>query len=443
MLPSRPEAPRFGKARTYAELPSPNPAARMVRFVLDHCIPFAVLAWLLVGLSAGLLVAFGNQNFGWDLHVYVNAIHSMAIGHDPYADGTAVQRVFHASALADKPGVMPPYTYVYSPMTLPLLRAVGHLPPAATFVLYWILYTVGVAAITWGSLQLAEQRERPTFILLASITPFMPGLLQNDVILSGNLVYILYGAVLCAAVLGWRKGVWAPFYLAVLVASCFKAPLLSLVVVPLLSARSQWLAAALTSAAGLGVFALQAILWPTLFHSYLDAVELQFSFNHDFGFSPAGLLGNTLYYFHFPYSTASTAFYCVYATAILVTLAYFARLYFDGAFPLERWVPVMLIGVILLNPRVKEYDVAPLTIPMSLLTWRLLTYRNSVGRALFEAFLFGLAINSFASTNSDYWKPLEGTLLIGLFVAGAWQLLRSQAPALTPFLVQASNRPTQ
>jgi hypothetical protein len=411
----------------------------VLQWVLIHCGAIAVVFWILVALSAGLLVMFGTSAFGWDLQVYSNAIHSLALHRDPYADGTALQRVFHASPLADKPGIMPPYTYVYSPLTLPLLRAVGKLPVALSFGAYWALYAIGVGAIAWACLQLSEPGERAAFILIAPVTPFFPGMLQTDVILSGNLVYVLYGAALAAAVLGWRKGFWSPFYAAVLIASCFKAPLLTLVVLPLLSARKQWFPAAGTALSGLSLFALQPVLWPGLFHNYLDAVNLQFSFNHDFGFSPAGLLGNTLYFFHWPYSLASTAFYCVYATAVLLTLAYLARLYLRGAFPLERWAPVMLLGVVLLNPRVKEYDVAPLTLPLCMITWRLFSYRNTVKRAFLEVALFGFAVNAFVGDSSTFWKPTAGILLAGLFAGGAWQLIRSQSH-LTPFLVQREGR---
>ncbi len=51
----------------------------------------AVVFWLLALVSLPLLM----PPPGWDLHVYVNAIHSLQAGHDPYADGIAVQRAFH------------------------------------------------------------------------------------------------------------------------------------------------------------------------------------------------------------------------------------------------------------------------------------------------------------------------------------------------------------
>src|SRR6201999_375654 len=108
-------------------------------------------------------------------------------------------------------------------------------------------------------------------------------------VLGGNIAYILYGAVLAAAFLGWKKNLWWCFYVVVLFAACVKAPLLSLALLPALSARKQWLPTTATVAAGLLLFACQPLIWPALFKHYLEAVELQFSFNQDFGCSPAGL----------------------------------------------------------------------------------------------------------------------------------------------------------
>lgn len=80
----------------------------------------AVLSWIGVIVSLPALVLTGESAWGWDLHVYTNAIHSLRAGHDPYADGIAVQQAFHASPQANDASIMPPYTYVYSPITLPL-----------------------------------------------------------------------------------------------------------------------------------------------------------------------------------------------------------------------------------------------------------------------------------------------------------------------------------
>lgn len=382
--------------------------------------------WLAVGASALVLVRTDVSTWGWDAHVYANAMRSLACGHDPYADGVAVQRTFHETAAAHDPGVMPPYTYVYSPLTLPMLRAASLLPFTLAGMGYFLLYAVAVVAMAWALLQPAEPAERRFLAFFATMSPFFPGLLQTNVVLSGNVVYLLYAAVLCCAVLGWQRGRWLPFYAAVFVASCFKAPLLTLLLIPVLSARRQWTSAAITAALGVLAFAVQPLLWPVMFHHYLEAVGLQFEFNHDFGFSPSGLLGAALDARGLPYTGLSTAFYGLYAAVLLASLLWMARAFFRGEISLTRWIPVLLTGVVLLNPRIKEYDVALLSLPMAMIVGRMLPRgRNAWSRALlFVAVL--LVLNLLTLDAADLWKPAEGVLMIVVYAAGCRQLLHAR-----------------
>jgi hypothetical protein len=175
------------------------------------------------------------------------------------------------------------------------------------------------------------------------------------------------------------------------------------------------------------MFAVQPFLWPTVFHNYLQAVELQFSYNHDFGVGPSGLLGNSLFYFHLPYATASLIFYGAYAVPLLATLFWLSRQYLAGSLTLARWAPVMLIGIVLLNPRIKEYDIAPLSLPIALVMWRLFARKNSFGRTVLEVSLFFLTINAFVTNVDGLWKPVAGLVLLASFIGGAWQLAVDRA----------------
>jgi len=379
--------------------------------------------WIISSASILILIFLRLSPVGWDLHVYANAIHSLRAGHDPYAEGVAVQRMFHSSPLALNRDAMPPYTYVYSPVTLLLLRVITLISPSFSAICYWMLYAAGFFTMICVCMEAAEPNEREIFTLLAPFAAFFPGLLQTNVIFSGNLAYILYGLVFMAAALGWRRGHWTCFYLMTLTASCCKAPLLSLLLIPVLSAKKQWVNAGVATAIGLVLFAMQPLLWPAMFHNYLEAVSLQFSFNHDFGFSPSGLLGNALFHLKLPYSSVSMGFYCVYAVVVLGTLFNLSRRFFAGDFSLQQWIPVMLLGVILLNPRIKEYDAAPLSLPMAMVAWRLFAHNNTFSRTVLEMSLFFLTINSIATTSPEIWKLTAGILLVGFFIAGSWLLL--------------------
>jgi hypothetical protein len=383
--------------------------------------PVVLILWILAIAAFPVWTHFSPA--GWDFKIYLSAMHSLEAGHDPYADATAIQRVFH-SQLALHPNATPPFSYVYSPITLPLLRMLGRLPFWLDAGVYWLCYLAGVLTQTWFGMRAPEGEERKYFAYLAPVACFFPGLLASDIILSGNIAFILYAAILVTAVVGWRRKQWRWFYLAILVASCFKAPLLSLVVIPILSARRQWAATFATAAAGLALFAVQPLIWPTLFKHYLEAVELQFSFNRDFGFSPAGLFSGFLWDHHFPYSPGSLIFFLGYAIPVFGMLLYLSRRFLAGAFTLGQWMPVLIVGVILLNPRLIEYDVAPLALPLALIGWRFLAAfsRPRMTIALFGAMF--LTLNVIAGQGWLVWKLTEGPLLSVFFIAGCWNLFQ-------------------
>jgi hypothetical protein len=251
---------------------------------------------------------------GWDTDVYVAGMHSVHIGHDPYADATALQQLEH-SRHPDTPDNLGPFSYVYSPITLPLLRLLGNIPLGASACLYFLCYIAGVLSELIVGASLIQPSERRYFLYWAPVAVFFPGIMVNDTVLSGNIAFILYGAALAAAACAWRGGSWRWFYLVVLIASCFKAPLLVLLAIPVFSARRQWVPAGLTGAAGVLLFALQPLIWPALFRNYLLAISLQFSLNRDFGSSPAGLFSGVLYDHHLPYSPASTLFRAAFSRA--------------------------------------------------------------------------------------------------------------------------------
>jgi hypothetical protein len=396
----------------FAEMLPPAPRARKIVIALWTMVLIAIPIWSRLDAS------------GWDFAVYHTALQELRIGHDPYAAAIAAQLAYHHQlALHPNPTATPPYNYVYSPMTLPLLRLIGTIPAGLSRLGFWLMYAIGALAATWAGMQAVEEHERPCFAFLAPIAVFFPGLLENGVILSGNIAYIVYGAILVTAVLGWKLGRWRWFYLAVLAASCCKAPLLTLLAIPLLSARRQCIPAGLTAAAGLGLFAVQPIIWPVLFRHFLQAIDLQFSNNRDFGSSPAGIFAGFLFDHGLAYSRGGFIFYLLYAVPLFCLLVYLSRKFTSGAFPLTRWIPVLLLGVILLNPRIVEYDLAILTIPLALIVWRLFPALAHNRIAALSTLGLFVMVNIAAFQSWILWKNIACILLVSLFAAGAWQLL--------------------
>ena len=385
----------------------------------------ALVLWILAIIT--IPVWSHSEDSAWDAKIYLTAVHSLQLGHDPWGDGIAIQQQAHATAKGPSP--QGPFSYVYSPITLPVLRLAAATPLWLTATVFWLFYVAGVLGALWFGVQAQTPQERRTLAVLTPLAVFFPGFLACDTILSGNVAFMLYGLVLTTAVLAWRRGRWRWFYLAILAASCFKAPLLSLLAIPILSARKQWLPAALTAAAGVGLFAMQPFLWPAYFHNYLQAVELQFSYNRDFGFSPAGLFSGVLFDHHLPYSPACTIFYLLYAIPLFAFLFVLSRRYLGGAFTLMQWTPVMIVGVILLNPRLIEYDAAPVALPLALIAWR---FFSSFASPRLTAICFSLlfiAANALALVSWSMWKLTEGPLLVVFFAAGAYTLLHPRSAA--------------
>jgi len=386
-------------------------------------ITFWILAFLAIPVWNGLC-----PGLHCDAQIYRRASDSLQAGRDPYVDGIKAETAFR-SQLASHPDAVPPYAYLYSPLTLPLLRAVGSFPPALYKGIYWLLYAAGVLASILASMKFAEPNERRFFAVLAPAAAFFPGLIQEASLMDGNIAFILYGLLFACAYLGWRRGQWHWFYLAVLLASCFKIPMLSLLAIPLLSARKQWLAACGTGIAGVSIFLMQIWIWPSRFQHYLQAIHLEFSLGHGIGVGPAGIFGFALFNAGRPYSSASTILFVLYAIPLFGLLLRLSRRFHEGRFSLERWVPVMMVGVILLNPRVLENDFAPLTLFMAMILWRTLNASTSTKGALYFSFLFVAAINiavllvASIDPTGFYLNCIQGSVLIAVFSAGCWNLL--------------------
>ena len=167
--------------------------------------PSPALIGLWVAVVIALVVWTHFEMPGWDLRVYGAAINSLHAGHDPYADAMAIQQAYHSRPSPDPNGELP-YSYVYSPITLPLLRLAGSVPFWLSGTTYWLVYILAVLGQIWIALQFTGVNERRYFLYLAPAAAFFPGLLQNGTVLSGNIAYLLYFAIFGCALVGWRRG---------------------------------------------------------------------------------------------------------------------------------------------------------------------------------------------------------------------------------------------
>jgi len=359
--------------------------------------------------------------FGWDATDYLSALQQ----YPAYISGQI------SSSLA------------YSPLfMIPAVGVVRLLPLWLTIVAFVLAYFSGWLIQLRVGMQFATPDERKIFRYVAPVIAFFPGLLVSDVIVSGNLAYILYGLMLASAALGWKRERWNWFYVAVLAAACVKVQLLTMLAIPLLCGKRQWMRTMMTGAAGLALYALQFRVWPQAFHVYLNSLKVMSQSRRDFGCGPAGNLARVLQSLGVPYEKPCILFYVAYVVVMFLILLSLSRLYRERRVCFVNWAPVMLLGVVLLNPRILTYDIAAVSLPMALVAWRCLRGDGRTSRTpvLIGFLIVLLALNVFVEANEDWvtmlpdaWKYLEMVLMLGIFAGGARGLLKegSNGPELS------------
>jgi len=395
------------------------------------------LCCVLAVSAVTMMAALGPAGFGWDAQAYGKAIHSLRQGSDPYADALAEQKAFHEQPPSVR-SAHHPFTYIYPPLTLPLLRLAAILPDKLLVVLFGTALAAGFLLQLWAGFQMATKDERRWLPVMLPFVAFFPGLLSSDIILSGNVAFILNGLLLATAVIGWKRGRWFWYYGAVLAAAMFKPPALTLLLFPLLVGRKQWLSACAAAMAGLFLFSAQVRIWPELFREHLLVVQAEFDWNHHFGLGPAGMVANALWKSHRPYLLPAAVVYVAFATLLVIALLMLSRRVRIEKIAMQSWVPIALIGTFLLNPRLVVYDVAAVTVPMLLIGWRgLRSLQDGSGFLNNNALtrrhpdlsfvLFGLGcfvtLNVVAGTG-EAWQVVELVVLMVVLALGIWLLGR-------------------
>jgi len=404
--------------------------------------------WLVAGFSiAALAAVFMMARFGpagWDASVYSQTVQTVHRGADPYAEGLAALDDYHQRVARD-PSATHPYAYVYSPLTLPLIRLLGELPWNLLILLYWLAIATGALLQLWAGYQMADEGERRWLPLILPAAIFFPGLITDDVIVSGNVSYILYGAILLAATRGWKRGRWGWYYAAVILASILKTPMLVFLAFPVLLDRRERLPAALSAGAGLLLFGVQIRLWPEMFREYLRSLRLVFEWLHDFGFGPASVVERALAGRGLPIGTSTAIVYLFSACVLGSILLFAASRIRDWNVPRHHWVPVALVGTALLYPRIMKYDMAAITVPMLLImvrglsAWgRLRSAKSGLldhgvwrvsNRPLIIVGLGWFLTSNIITVAGPPWVPVEFCTLAGIFGLGIWFVYQSQFEA--------------
>lgn len=341
-------------------------------------------------------------------------------------------------------------TLAYSPLFLvPTLHVARLLPVGLVVAAFGVAYFSGWLIQLWAGMQCATDEERCILHYAAPAMAFFPGLLISDVIAAGNLAFILYGLILAGAAIGWRRHRWEWFYLAVLAAACVKVHLLTMLAIPVLCAEKQWRRATLTGLASVALYAVQPILWPQQFQAYLETLQTMSHSRRDFGCAPVGNLARVLRLAGWDYDLSCLIFYLIFAAAMFTLLLWLSQLYREGWVRFESWAPVMMIGVILLDPRVQSYDVAAITMPMAVLALRMIRGVDARRRHWLTWALAAvwLAANVLQEVNEDFvhvlpdsWKYIEMFVLLGIFFGGVRMILAEAAVTVPESLRMLANR---
>ena len=404
--------------------------------------------WTVVCFSVAALAAvFMMARFGpagWDARGYFQTVQTVHRGADPYAEGLAALDNYHQRVATDSSATHP-FAYVYSPLTVPLIRLLGKLPWHLLILLYWLAIATGALVQLWAGFQMADEGERRWLPLILPAVLFFPGLITDDVILSGNVSYILYGAILLAATRGWKRGRWGWYYAAVIVASIIKTPMLVFLAFPVLLDRRERFPAAVSAGAGLLLFGVQMQLWPEMFREYLRSLRLVFEWLHDFGFGPTSVVERAWAGHGLPIRTSTAIVYLVSACVLGSILLYVASRIGHWNVPRHHWVPVALVGTALLYPRIMKYDLAAITVPMLLIMVRGLSAwgrSRSAKRGLLDdsvwkvshSPLIVVGLGCFLTSNiltvaGPLWVPVEFCTLVGAFGLGIWFVYQSQFEA--------------
>lgn len=392
-----------------------------------------VACWLTV--LASLLVMAVTGPKGVDVPQCWTAIQAVHLGGSPYRDGIAALQTF-IQQHPQHDHMRAPLIYWYSPITIPLLKVLGWIPVGILLPLYVLALAAGYLMQLRAGYLMANKEEQRWLVWLLPFVAFFPGLLTDMTILSGNIAFLLYGPILWAAITGWKRERWFWFYVAVVVASFFKNPMLTLLAFPVLVGRRQWVPAIATAVISLVLFAIQPLIWPGPYQEYIAAIRMVFAWTCDYGIGPIGLLGKTLWDMHLPCSPATTIAFLFWALGLGTLLLVIRHRLPRTPICREMWLPLALLGALILSPRIKEYDIMPLTVPMLLLAVRglrpLLRKLDGVGFvqihpgwALAGASIAGFAVSNIIDALYGDWVPIELIVLLAVFALGLYAVLES------------------
>jgi hypothetical protein len=110
--------------------------------------------------------------------------------------------------------------------------------------------------------------------------------------------------------------------------------------------------------------------------------------------------------------------FVVYGAALFAGLYSVSGLFRAGHISAESWIPVVLMGTVLLNPRIMHYDVQPLTLPMALILVRAVISRFKWGIALVGAIVLLIILDLAGGSLAGQDNLRDMLVLVSVFAVG-------------------------
>jgi hypothetical protein len=322
----------------------------------DTTAPPRTLWLLLLFLLAAL--GFWRTHHGhvlgmWaeDVPIYVAAMSDFLAGRNPY-------NLSHA-----------PMYFFYPPFFLEFTAFLSRFVPsgwgARAYMLLDGLATFALPLVL-ARFYFPRRWLTPLFaLLLFFVSPRYTGVLG---LFGMNVASTMYCLAFVAAVPGLKRNRWEWFYFAVLFAAMIKITFLALLLLPLLAGRRQWLRCIGCGAVVIAANLSERAVWPKLYQGYQWCLQQGILVNHSYGYGVFGIAATYLPHHGKGVGVVPYAISGLLSMTLLV-LMFALRWKLDRSGQSAEWqsqtqdgrwgvwLALVLMTVILVNPRQMQYDV--------------------------------------------------------------------------------------
>ena len=364
-----------------------------------------------------------SDTWAEDLPVYIQAVQHWLAGMNPYN------------------GSLAPLFFLYPPAFLLFAGWISHLVPTP-----WgppLYVALNVASLFLLPIVLARHFFRLPWLspLLALLLFFAsPRFTGIYALRTMNIASPLYCLAFVAAIPGLQRNRWRWFYLAVFLAALIKFTFLALLLLPLLAGRRQWAPSVLCGAAVALANLGEKILWPELYGGYTASLHQGILGSRAFGYGIFGLIADHRF---FERGVGLSAYVtAIVLAATLTGLMFWMRHRLEGAGATTPdlasnavWLGLILIAIVLVNPRQMQYDIdIAVFAALILCVIALRVQRLSTLLVLMVLLSLPPLAVPLLLHNPRFHGVYEVFLSYAAFLLGYWRLMRETAitPATSP-----------